>query len=163
DTKRFGFKSFGEFTRSVYQAGMRNGQIDPRLLKAVSGLSEGTAADGGFLVPPEFANNIWSRVYSNDLISRTTRYTSSGNTMVFPAIDEPSRVDGSRFGGILSYWLDEAGQLTGVKPKFRRLNMTLHKLACLAYATEELLTDSMVALDQYLFNLFAMETEFRIG
>ena len=163
ETKRFGFKSFGEFTRSVQQAGMRNGQIDNRLLKAVSGLSEGTAADGGFLVPPEFAMNIWAHVYSNDLLSKTQRFTCSGNTMVFPAIDETSRVDGSRFGGILSYWMDEAGQLTGVKPKFRRMNMTLHKLACLAFATEELLNDAMVALDQYLFNLFAMEMEFRIG
>lgn len=164
EERRLGFKSFADYCTSVRNAGIPNGTRDKRLFtKAVSGMSEGSAADGGFLIPPEFSSKIFQRVYENDLLSRTDKYTCSGNTMVFPAIDETSRADGSRFGGVRGYWLDEAGQLTSSKPKFRRISMTLHKLACLAYITEELLNDASVGLDQYLTKLFAMEMEFLVG
>ena len=36
------------------------------------------------------------------------RETDKPNNATLPAIDEASRADGSRWGGVLSYWDDEA-------------------------------------------------------
>lgn len=165
---KWGWKSVSEFCRHVRLASdpMRTGYHtpDPRLkIKAVSGMSESSAGDGGFLIPPEFSQKIFERVYDNDLLSRTDQYTVAGNTMLFPAIDEQSRVDGSRMGGILGYWLDEAGQITSSKAKIRQIRMQLKKLACLAYVTDELLTDASLPLEQYLIRLFAEEIKFQMG
>lgn len=165
EEKRHNFKSFGEYVRSVQAAGSPNGRVDNRLYTKATGdlLAEGTAADGGFLVPPEFANSIWTRVYENDLLSRTTKMTCSGNTLVIPAIDETSRVDGSRFGGVRAFWANEAAQFTETKPQFRRIDLNLKKLIALCFVTDELLSDSMVNLESYMFNLFAMELAFKVG
>lgn len=163
--KKHGFGHFGEFIRSVQFAGSPNGNVDKRLYQKASGdlIAEGTAADGGFLVPPEFANTIWARLYANDLLSRTTKMTCSGNTLAIPAIDETSRVDGSRFGGVLSYWQNEAAQFAESKPKFRRIDLNLKKLTALCFVTDEILSDAFVNLEGYMFNLFAMELAFRVG
>jgi HK97 family phage major capsid protein len=165
ERKRHGFKSFSEYVRSVQYAGSPNGRVDKRLYTKASGdlLSEGTAADGGYLVPPEFANTIWTRMYENDLISRTTKMTCSGNTLKIPAVDETSRVDGSRFGGIQAFWEGEAQQFTESKPKFRYVNLNLKKLTALGFVTDELLSDAMVNMEQYLFGLFAQEMTFKVG
>src|SRR4029077_19411508 len=104
-----------------------------------------------------------TRVYDNDILSRCQSYNVTGNTMVFPAIDETSRVDGSRFGGAVSYWLDEAAQVTKSRPSVRTIRMVLKKLASLCYVTDELLADTYVALPQFLTNIFSQELTFRIG
>lgn len=177
EERRMGFKNQSEYCLAVVKAGMiatHGGDRDPRLkyerlndgpvTKSVSGMSEGVGADGGFLIPPEFSTTIWMRVYENDLIKRTDRRTCTGNTMALTAVDESSRVNGSRFGGVYSYWLDEGGQVTQSQPKIRRVQFHLQKLACFGYITDEMLEDSQnISVDQWLNKLFAEEIEFRIG
>ena len=61
-----GFRNFGEFARAVFQASLPGNAPDGRLLTqrlaaapTVYG-SETAGADGGFLVPPQFAKDIFT-------------------------------------------------------------------------------------------------------
>ena len=134
-----------------------------RAVSSPDGMYETSEPDGGALVPPDFTTQIWERLYSTEkLLPRTQGYTISGNTFTMPANSETSRVDGSRWGGVLGYWEGEAQQLTGSRPKFRNLNLRLKKLTVFSFVTNELLTDSATALEQYLGRVVPQEIEFKI-
>jgi HK97 family phage major capsid protein len=134
-----------------------------RAVSSPDGMYENSEPDGGALVPPDFTTQIWERLYSTEkLLPRTQGYTVSGNTFVMPANTETSRVDGSRWGGVLGYWEGEAQQLTGSRPKFRDLRYRLKKLTVMSFVTNELLTDSATALEQYLGRVVPQEIEFKI-
>jgi HK97 family phage major capsid protein len=85
----------------------------------------------------------------------------SSNRLVINAVDEDSRVDGSRWGGIQSYYLGEGGTYTGTKPKFRRMELNAHKLTALIYATDEQLEDGP-AFAAYVDQVVPQELSFRI-
>ena len=183
--KRGGFRSAGEFYVAIHRSGMQapgchygddklgkyNGAVarvmrgDDSITRAVStpdGMAENTAPDGGALIPPDFSNKVWERVYSADRpLSRCDTYTISGNTFTMPASAETSRVDGSRWGGVRGYWEGEAQQFTGSRPKYRDLNLKLKKLTVLIYATDELLEDAPV-LEQRINKVAPQEIEFKI-
>lgn len=164
-----GFKSFTHFSRDVMLAGKQNGQVSDVLKawmnKAPSGLNEASGTDGGFLVPPAFSSDIWQRSYENSLWEMTTGHTAgaNSNSLTFNAIDETSRADGSRFGGVRAYWDAEAAQMTTTKPTYNQVRLQLHKLLAITYATDELIADSGTALEQHLFNLFSQEIRFKLG
>lgn len=161
-----GFKSFQHFCQEVRSSsrGPRTKSMADWITKAdASGLGETVGSEGGFLVPPEFSNELMMRTYDNDLLSRCRSYTASGNTLSIPAIDETSRVDGSRFGGVRAYWESEAGQFTSSQPAYNRVELKLKKLVALCYVTDELLQDAAIALEQHLMDLFAQEIAFKTG
>ena len=81
--------------------------------------------------------------------------------MKINAVDEDSRANGSRWGGVQTYWEGEADELTGSKPKFRQLELSLKKLTGLCYATDELLQDA-AALEAVIRQAFAEEFGFKI-
>lgn len=156
---------FGDFLRAVVHAGSPAGRVDPRLLEGrAAGLSEGVNADGGFLVDKDFSTEILQKVYSSaELASRCRRVQISGqsNGLKINAIDENSRVDGSRFGGVQAYWAAEAAAATASKPKFRQLELTLKKLMALCYVTDELLSDTM-ALQSVVADSVVKELAFKL-
>jgi len=159
------FASFGEQLTAVYQACKPGGYVDPRLAsRAATGLQEGRPSDGGFLVQTDFASRILENVWTSGLVtSRVTRYTLSGNSnaLKLNGMDETSRADGSRAGGIRGYWAGEADEKTASKPKFRQIELKLNKLIGLCYATDELLEDSS-ALESVITNGFTKEFDFKI-
>lgn len=115
---------------------------------APSGLSEQVPADGGFIVPPEFANLILMRAYQESAVmARCVPWTLTSNVMRIPAIDETSRADGSRWGGVRGYWMNEADALTGSKARFRTIELTTKKVGILSYLTSELMSDMGVLAD----------------
>ena len=57
-------------------------------------------------------------------------------------MDESSRQNGSRLGGVQAYWAAEAAQAIATKPKFLRSELIMKKLIGLAYCTEELFLDA---------------------
>lgn len=163
--QRDSFASSGEFYQAVILAGTPGGPVDPRLsTRAATGLSESVPSDGGFLVESQMANEILKNVWGSGLIlPRISKVTLSGNKngMKFNGLDETSRVDGSRAGGIRSYWAEEAEEKTASKPKFRQIDLSLKKLIGLCYATDELLGDAN-ALAQVVNEGFQDEFEFKI-
>jgi HK97 family phage major capsid protein len=163
-----GFRSFGEQLQAIKMAAIQPFSIDPRLLainaKALkaTGASEGTGAEGGFLVQQDFANEQLGRIYSTGaILSRVTKRPigAGQNGLVLNVINETDRATGSRFGGVRAYWLNEGGTLTKSKPAYRRWSLNLEKLIGLYYATDELLQDS-VALGGEVGDAFAQELQF---
>lgn len=139
-------------------------QVDPRLLeiRAALGGTEDVPADGGFLVIPEYAEQLIKRSYEvSQLASRCFRMPMSSARLVLHAVDEDSRKDGSRWGGILAYWLAAAGTFTPSKPKFREMQLVANKLIALCYATEELLDDAPAWL-RYVNEAVPQELAFQI-
>jgi HK97 family phage major capsid protein len=86
--------------------------------------------------------------------------TSNATTMKLPAIDETSRAS-TRLGGMVGYWLEEAGEKIASKPKFRRMEFTPDKVIVLCYATDELLQDSGM-LEAIIRQGFAEEITFQV-
>lgn len=143
DVGRHGFRSFGEFAQSVKAASMKgNPTVDPRLIaNAPSTVStEGTGADGGFAVPPDFRTAITEKVMGVDsLLSRTDQLTSSSNSITLPK-DETTPWQST--GGIQAYWEGEGSQLSQSKVALDQDTIRLNKLTALVPVTEELLEDA---------------------
>lgn len=151
------FKSLGELAIAV-----RKG-VDPRL-KAPSGMNEAEDSAGGFLVQSDIADTLMQSTYETGLLvprCRSMPISAKSNSMVINGVDEVSRANGSRYGGIQAYWENEADQITGTKPRFRQMRLWLKKLTGLAYVTDELLEDT-VALDGWLKESFKKEFGFKL-
>ncbi len=162
-----GFKSFGEFCKSVKDAGMPGAQPDKRLLaanaKAPSGVNVAIDSEGGFLVPEEMSSNLMEKTYATAQVApKTTRVPMTSQTIKIPVIAETSRADGSRQGGVRAYYKAEAAQYTSSKPEFGQVKLELNKLTGLCYDTDEILRWSSVSVEPLLTRLFANEFAFVI-
>ena len=158
-----GFESFGEFLQAVAAAGRTDGRVvDPRLFQAAaSGLNEAFPSEGGFLVQQDFATEIIKRAYElGEILSRVRKVPVTGNSLKLNAVDEDSRANGSRWGGVQAFWAAEADAATKSKPKWRQMDLNLHKLIALGYATEELLSDA-AAIEATFFQAFGEEIQFK--
>jgi phage capsid family len=160
-----GFKTFGEQLIATYRASMPGGKVDSRLTtRAASGLNETNPSDGGFLVQQDFVSELLKKTYETGILASKVKkipISTNANGLKINSVDEDSRANGSRFGGVQAYWEGEADQLTGSKPKFRVLELSLKKLTGLCYATDELLQDAS-ALESVIRQAFADEFGFKI-
>lgn len=174
-TEQTGFKTFGEQLQAIAHAGQKHishEEWDRRLTKlyqpgrgyeVAQGANESVPSEGGFLVQQDFAAPMFESMFQQgQILSRVRRVPISGmsNGLKMPAIDETSRVDGSRFGGVQGYWVNEGATPTSTQPKFRTMDLTLKKLAALFYATEELLADA-AALETIAMQAFSEELVFK--
>jgi HK97 family phage major capsid protein len=165
DDPKLGFKSLGDFAMAVKSRDCNEG-LDDRLKVVISKAPQGqnttTGEEGGLLVPPEFSTQIRERVYSEEnLINRVDEYTIQGNSMSWLRVKENSRADGSRWGGVQAYWVEEGNQLTKSQTAFERMTVRPKKLAVLIYATDEMMSDSPIALEQYLTRAAGREIGFK--
>jgi HK97 family phage major capsid protein len=151
DVGRHGFKSFGEFARSVRAAQTPGGRnIDPRLIANAASPaehgSEGVPADGGYAVPPDFRADIIKKVMGEDsLLALTDQQTSSTNNVTYP-VDETNPGSAT---GIQAFWTAEGAQKDPTKPALGQVTVQLNKLAALVPVTDELLED-VSGLSTYL-------------
>jgi HK97 family phage major capsid protein len=83
--------------------------------------------------------------------------------MSFNMNAETSRATGSRFGGVRGYWTGEGSQKTSSYPTFKKVTLSLEKLAVLIYATDEMMDDSPMALSRYLTRAASQEINFLTG
>jgi HK97 family phage major capsid protein len=114
-------------------------------LRAYSGVNETIGGEGGFLVGTDFSQTLFQRVYASSSLAGRCRQaviSSNSNSISIPCIDETTRANGSRSGGVYAYWVAEGGQATAKKPLFGRINLTLNKIMALGYATDESINDS---------------------
>jgi len=121
---------------------------DNRLVNATTTYgNEGTGAEGGFLVPPEFAQQIMTKVNAQEgLLSRAASLQTSRNSITIPK-DETTPWQTT--GGIQVYWEGEAQAPTKSKPLLELDTIRLNKLMALVPITEELLEDA-VGIESWL-------------
>jgi HK97 family phage major capsid protein len=160
-----GFKSFGEQLAAVYRAAMPGGKIDERLsTRAAMGLNESNPSDGGFLVQQDFVSELLKRTFETGILAPKARkipISTNANGLKINAVEDDSRKNGCRWGGVQTYWESEADELAGSRPKFRVMDLSLKKLTGLCYATDELLQDA-AALEGVIRQAFAEEFGFKI-
>ena len=166
DRSKVIWKNNSEFLSAVYAASKQGATPDQRLLmqNAASGMGESVPSDGGFLVGEDFAKELLQKTYETGVLASKCRkipISPTSNALEANGIDETSRANGSRWGGIQSFWENEADALSGKKPKFNKVELKLKKLTGLCYATDELLQDA-VALEAIIGQAFAEEFGFRM-
>lgn len=139
-----GFQSLGEFMRCVHQAGRGAGAtLDSRLTIGAAAPGtyghEGMGADGGYLVPAEYARQIFLHsLEEGSFLPLTNQMPITGNSISFPR-DETTPWGSD---GIRVYWTGEAGAATLSKPKLGETTLKLRKLVGLVPLTDELLSDA---------------------
>jgi HK97 family phage major capsid protein len=160
--------AFGEQLMAVARAKTAGGGVDPRLIQiqtgvraAAEGLNERIDSEGGFLVQHDVSSELLRDAYeTGQVVSRTRQRPVTGNGLKIRAVDETSRADGSRMGGLQAFWTGEADDMTATKPKFRIIDLDLDKLTGVYYATDELLEDAD-ALQAEVSGWFAEEFGFK--
>jgi len=158
--------AFGQQLRDVFMATTRHSMSDnlAQLQAAAQGAGEKIGSDGGFMVQTDIAAGILQNVFTGGALLNAVRKINLGensNGVTMRAVDETSRATGSRWGGVQAYWVDEGTAPTASKPKFRKLELKLNKLAAIGYATDELLAD-FVAMGDVMFQAFTEEVRFLV-
>jgi HK97 family phage major capsid protein len=154
--------ALGNFAIAVKAAAMGQG-ADPRLFAAATGAGTQVDSNLGFAVPREVAPGIEREMFSSgDLLSRVdTRTLSAGNSIAYNLIDQTSRADSSRGGGVLGYWVDEGVAPTASNTKLARFEMKLRKVGAYGVMTDELMADA-AGLGGELQSAFADELIFQV-
>lgn len=167
--------SFGEFLDAVVKVSdPSNSVIDGRLIQGLpsnlagmpsnAGMQVAVGSDGGFMVGTQFMGGITDSIMGeSELLPRiTTIPLSAGNNgIALPVLAEKSRADGSRWGGVQAYWVNEGGLGTTSKPEFGELTLKLAKLLAFVQATDELLRDS-AAMETWIMDKLPKEIAFKV-
>jgi HK97 family phage major capsid protein len=148
DDPKAGFRTPREFLTCVMEAG-QNRSTDKRLapLAAVGSDEQGVFHDafGGFLVPESFAPGLKGRGPEADpTMGRTTMLPMSS-----PRVSVHARVDSSHAtsvtGGLRVYRRAEADTVASSRMELERVTLNAHSLMGIAFATDEILTDSPIS------------------
>ena len=130
-----GFRSFGEFFQAV-KAGN-----DPRL-RIFKDLNEAIPAEGGFLVPEEYAAAVINTALENEIVRKFARFVPMKhkvkNIPGFSIGDHSSNL----YGGVVAYWLAEGATGTRTAPKTRQVKLSAEKLAAYMRSSNELIADA---------------------
>lgn len=137
--------TFGQFLKAVEK---RDDSFfaDMGIEKSANGQNETTSADGGYLVPVEYANEIVKLELANSIARRICRIFPMGSlTRTIPRqLTNPTVT-----------WVNEAGVIPKTKVTFEQFSQTAKKIACIIPVTAELLADNNVNLDTFLFQVVA--------
>lgn len=170
DGKNKVYKNVGEQLIDIVTVGTPNsdrtayGVAMERLNAAASGANETVGTEGGYLVSTDSATMLDRGTIATGLLSQrcfNVPCSASADSLELNLLDESSRANGSRFGGIQVYMKSEAGTVTATKPKFRPAEWKLKDCMGLMYATRDLLKDAS-ALTAVVNRWFPMEFGFKI-
>ncbi|TXH56414.1 MAG: phage major capsid protein [Desulfurellales bacterium] len=168
DPKR-GFQTFGHFALAVMDAGPNpatNRELVARVA-AGTGMSAGILNDGGVFVPPAFSTALWdqARMASDSMLGMTTQIPidSGVESIEFPTINETSRADGSRWGGIQGRWKAELTEMSASQPKFSNVKLSPQELYVFAYISDKMLRRAPGAATAVLERAASDEIAFKVG
>lgn len=143
------FRSLGEQLQLVARGTRNPIAMDKRLVelnkRAIQGMNETAGADGAFLIQDDFSTELFRNATDAGLIAPLCRdfpLSQNSNGMRFPVLNETSRVDGSRWGGIRVYRANEGGSVTKSAPTFSTEQISLEKMLGYVVITDEMLEDA---------------------
>lgn len=157
----------GGFGQVTIDAQSRLEQTDKRELQiqetraAGVGMVEAVGEDGGFLLQGESVINLMTNGWNNNaVLSRTDSMTIGGMFYDQYGIDEDSRADGSRGGGVRWYNDKELAEITSSKTVLKKTRWEPKRLTGLYFMSNEIQQD-VPALQSEMNNLFDKELAFR--
>jgi HK97 family phage major capsid protein len=130
---------------------------------ASGGFTVGVPSDGGFFLQGETSTELVTNGFNNsEILPRTAARTLNPGTqyVTIYGIDETSRVNGSRGGGIRVYTNKELGELTASKTQFSEIRIEPSKLTGLFYASGEMMRN-VTFMGQEIRQLFGEEFAFK--
>lgn len=151
DDKAMGFRGYDDFAAMVLKCS-NNGVVAHEWanrpeISAAYGQNTFNGDEGGFMIPTEFSNRIYTRAMDGSALRAAVfgpmeKYALGGNSVEFVAgIDHDRSSTQYRYGGIIVYLVDEGGQITRSTAKVRKGSLKLHKLGAISFATSEELAD----------------------
>ena len=152
-----GFRSLGEFAQAVRRHFTHKSTDEriKRMMTKADGMDETAQADGGALVPTEYANQLYRDVLAESvLFDKARKYPiSMGNSLYIPVRSITELGITAASGGSLGAWLNADGVSIGAqKPVYNRVQMTLNRWSALLPVTDELLADNNVALSNFILD-----------
>ena len=142
DTKDGGFGSLGEFLVRVRKA--CDGEVQDSRLKTAGHMAEGDDAQGGFLIPEQWASEIYHAALEGAIVRpRATVFTNiKGDSLKVRKLHESNR-SSNIFGGVTFSWVQEAGEKVAAisKPAIGECELNLHKLVGSCFVSNELEDD----------------------
>jgi HK97 family phage major capsid protein len=130
---------------------------------ATGGFTVGVPSDGGMFLQGETATELMTNGFNNsEILPKTaSRTLGAGSQFVeINGIDETSRVNGSRGGGVRVYTNKELGEFTASKTKFNKIRIEPSKLTGLYNASGEMIRN-VTFLGQEMRQLFGEEFAFK--
>lgn len=134
-------RASAEYSRSFWNV-MRLKNPSYELINA---LQVGTDSEGGFLVPDEFEHTLISSLADQNIFRRMARVinTSSGDRKIPVASTKGEAA-----------WVEEEGPINESDDAFDQVTIGAYKLASMIKVSEELLSDSVFDLENYIANEF---------
>lgn len=126
-------------------------------------LNEQDGTEGGYLVPPEFNARLLEVAGQTNPIDSLSGSRApmtmpmSSRTLTMPALDQtvtPTAGNSAFDAGVVAAWTAESGAIPETSPVFNPLTLNAHKLSGHTIASNELESDSAIALEQLLTRLF---------
>jgi len=110
----------------------------PSITKA---LNEATAAQGGYLVPEEWSNQLLALVLNKAVVMNDLDVRSMAtDTLFIPKVTS----------GTTAYWVAETSSITESAPGYGQITLSAKKVASLVQASSEVLEDNNVDLASHL-------------
>jgi len=128
--------------KSSFWKAMRNGDITPEIRNA---LQIGIDTKGGFLVPQEFEATLIAGLEDENVVRKLAKIITTGGDHQIPVIATKGTAS----------WVAEEGAIPESDDAFGRITLGAFKLATAIKVSEELLTDSVFNIEQYLAEGFA--------
>ena len=116
-------------------------------------LAESVGATGGYLVPTDFQAQLMQLMGETSIIrQRATIIRMRRRQLQIPVLNQTGTTAGQAhwFGGIQTYWTEEAATKTISDPSFRQVTLTAHKLIGFTRVSDELLDDAAISLTDFL-------------
>lgn len=158
------FRSLGEWAQALIRAG-NSGPFDPRLIRAPAGAGETSATGGGFLVPETNANEIVATLYQDraSILNYVRRFNipDGYNTLNVNGVDETSRANGYRWGGLSADFVDEGDDPSSSFPRIMQTGFTASKIIGKCVVTAEIAAD-VENLGDFLLSAFTDELEYKL-
>jgi HK97 family phage major capsid protein len=134
-----------------------------RLNADASGANTTSGPDGGFAVRKDFAMDLVGSGYQTGILTSRCAQIEIGegsDGLQVLTVDETSRANGSRWGGVQIYRRKEADSVAASRPKFGKWERELEDLMGVAYMTDRAMRDAP-SLGQVFTAAFNEEFGFR--
>ncbi len=142
----FGFKNLAEYSKAI-MGFTRHTHTDPRITKMLEWDSKAPSAyasglvgqDGGFAIPPQMREQIWTIFNSYTAILPRTDVNPTQGDSIELAADQTTPWGSS---GVQAYWVAEGNAATASKPNIQPRVIRLSDLIALIPATNQILADA---------------------